>query len=144
MENKIEEILNRHLQGEELIAFESAKAAMEELAAGASQPMSPEDWKDLRRLVLSHVTLIRILGTKHRTAEETRFLESAKEVHKPFDNPLRLASTPPAACASPALEQLRKWVVEQRNLAHLNCLEEQKQAYNSVLAFIEASTAKTN
>lgn len=31
------------------------------------------------------------------------------------------------------LIHFKNWVVEQRNLAHINCLEEAKQAYNNVL-----------
>jgi hypothetical protein len=39
------------------------------------------------------------------------------------------------------LADIRKWIVEQRNIAHVNCLEDKKQAYNHVLAYMEQSQA---
>lgn len=36
------------------------------------------------------------------------------------------------------MEDLKKWIVEQRNMAHVHGLEESKQAYNSVLAHMES------
>lgn len=37
-----------------------------------------------------------------------------------------------------SIERLRQWVIEQRNLAHVNCLEAEKQALNNVLVHIES------
>jgi DNA repair exonuclease SbcCD ATPase subunit len=39
---------------------------------------------------------------------------------------------------------LKKWVIEQRNLAHVNCLEETKQAYNNVIAYLESATSQVS
>ena len=38
------------------------------------------------------------------------------------------------------IQELKKRVIEQRNSAHVNCLEEKKQAYNDVINIIESLT----